>query len=254
MKKEKNIDQFSRDSKNNDGYLYTNTEQLSCKVANKRLSDAVLQITGSLKGKSMIDIGCGDGKYTIEFLKHDPKTILAIDPAIDAIRTANKKYRQTKIKFEIGNIYELSKIKKTFDVAIVRGVLHHLYQPEIAIKQLSTIAKTVVIIEPNGYNPILKIIEKLSPYHRQHEEKSYLPTNLKQWLKTNGGVINSETYCGIVPFFCPDTLVRLLKKVEPIFESLPYINRFFCAVYITNTSFMIKLSASARNPASHRVG
>ena len=69
-KRERNINQFSNDSKSNNGYLYTNTEQLSCKVANKRVSDADIEIVGSLNGKSIIDVGCGDGQYTIEFLKY----------------------------------------------------------------------------------------------------------------------------------------------------------------------------------------
>ena len=236
-KRERNINQFSNDSKSNNGYLYTNTEQLSCKVANKRLSDAVIEIVGSLNGKSIIDVGCGDGKYTIEFLKYKPKKILGVDPAVDAIKTANKKYKFKQVSFIVGNIYELSKIKQTYDVAIVRGVLHHLYQPELAIKQLSGIAKTVVIVEPNGYNPILKIIEKVSPYHRAHEEKSYLPSKLNYWLSNNGGFVAKNMFCGIVPFFCPNWIVNPLKIIELVIESTPIINKITCAVYVTKTNF-----------------
>lgn len=240
MKKEKNINQFSQDSKNNNGYLYTNTERLSCKVANQKLTQEILKLCGELKNKSFVDVGCGDGKYTIDFLRLKPTKILALNPATSAIKTANDRYKNKNITFIVGNIYKLKAIKQHFDVAVVRGVLHHLYNPAKAISQLSTFANEVIIAEPNGYNPLLKVIEKLSPYHRQHEKKSYSSALIKKWISQNGGSIEKEGYYGIVPFFCPSFIVPILKKVEPYIESTSILNRLLCAVYITKINFNSK--------------
>lgn len=231
---EKNISQFNQDVKKTFGYLYTTKGKLSCKIANERLSIAIISVIENIKDKSVIDVGCGDGTYTFELLKHEPKNILGVDPAIEAIKIANiskKKYKN--IKFKVENIYSLSSLNEKFDLAIVRGVLHHLYEPLKAIEELLKIAKTIVVVEPNGYSPFLKLIEKLSPYHRKHEEKSYCPKQLDTWFEHHNGKIEKRLYCGLVPMFCPDIIAKLLKKIEPFVEKIPFINRIMCAVYVS---------------------
>lgn len=233
MSNEKNIRQFNKDISIYSGYLYTTKEKLSCFLANKRFSFAIKEMIGSMKGKTIIDVGCGDGTYTFEMLKYKPKYILGIDPAKEAIKKASSKNLISKrIKFKVQNIYSLDNLNQTFDIAVVRGVLHHLYDAPTAVMQLSKIARIIIVLEPNGYNPILKIIEKLSLYHRQHEEKSYFPKKLDLWFEQNHGKIIKRAYCGLVPVFCPDIIALILKKIEPLVENFPILNKIFCSVYV----------------------
>ncbi|OGD08939.1 hypothetical protein A2397_05075 [Candidatus Amesbacteria bacterium RIFOXYB1_FULL_44_23] len=237
---EKNIDEFNRDVQARSGYEYTATDRLSCRIANEHLSEMVHAMCGDLTGKTIADVGCGDGTYTVEFLKFKPKSILGIDPARVSIRSAKRKFKNPKLTFKTGNIYTLSSLKKRFDVVVVRGVLHHVYQPEKAISQLSRIAKILVIAEPNGYNPILKLIEKTSSYHRAHEEKSYPAAKVNKWVTDNNGRVESSMFGGLVPFFCPDPIVNILKKLEPVVENTVAFNRLLTASYICKCSFTEK--------------
>ncbi|MEZ4901482.1 MAG: hypothetical protein R2822_06830 [Spirosomataceae bacterium] len=59
-------------------------------------------------------------------------------------------------------------------------------------------------MEPNGNNPILKLIEKTSKYHIEHEEQSFIEFSLKKWIKNAGGKVTNWSYVGYVPFFFPD--------------------------------------------------
>ena len=93
-------------------------------------------------------------------------------------------------------------------------------------------ANEIIVVEPNGYNPILKIIEMVSPYHRKHEEKSYSPRKLDRWFENHGGRIEWSGYIGLVPVFCPDLLARSCKALEPFVERTPVLNRFCCAQYL----------------------
>lgn len=232
MTQEKNIRQFNKDIEVNVGYLYTATVKLSSRLANQRLSDAVRQIT-NLSGKRIIDVGCGDGTYTIELLAAQPSYVLGVDPAEAAVNLGRRKSAAfNNIEFKVSDIYNLASLGVRFDVAIVRGVLHHLYDIKKAIANLSQIADEVIIIEPNGYNPILKIIEKMSRYHRAHEEKSYFPHQLDQWFIQHGGSVVKSFYCGLVPFFCPDIIARTLKILEPLVERIPILKQLGCAVYV----------------------
>lgn len=232
MTKEKNITSFNKDVESNKGYLYTTNETLSNKFAAGRVSEAI-HLSVNLNGKSVIDIGCGDGKYTFEFLKFNPSYVLGVEPADKAISIAKSKIEgQKNIDFQVCDIYNLSPLKKHFDIAIIRGVLHHLYEVELAVKNVCQIADEIIVVEPNGYNFILKIIEKTSFYHIEHEEKSYFPHKLNKWFSQNGGKITGSSYIGLVPIFCPDYVAKILKKIEPLVEKIFPFNMLFCAQYV----------------------
>lgn len=233
MSKEKNIDQFNKDASSNGGYLYSVTKRLSCLLSNERQSKEILRACKDLKNSNIIDMGCGDGTYTAEFLNYHPKSILGIDPAENAINKAKKRFaKNKKISFQAKDIYSLDSLNRHFDIAIIRGVLHHLYQLEKAIEQISHIADYVVILEPNGMNPILKLIEKISPYHQAHEEKSYWPPELNRLINKYHGQIVFKSYSNIVPFFCPDFLAKGLKKIEPFVEEIPLVKQLLCSTYV----------------------
>lgn len=228
---EKNIQKFSSDTRKFGGYEYTSNEKLSSQVANEYQTLNTLKFV-KIKNKTVVDIGCGDGTYTFELLvRGKPKSIIGFDPSEEGIVNAKKKFGKAKnISFKFGSIYDIP-LKNRYDVAVVRGVLHHLYKPSEAFPELKRVSKKVFVLEPNGYNLILKVIEKTSKYHIEHEEKSYFPHQIDRWVIQNGGKIKRKSYRGLVPFFSPDWLVPLLKYLEPIVEKTPIFNRIMCANY-----------------------
>lgn len=237
MGKERNINKFNQDIEHNKGYYYIKNPRLSCQLANQRLSKAIIEMS-DLHNKSVIDIGCGDGTFTVELMKRNPRYILGIDAAKVAVKCAKKKSMKfNNLDFCILDIYNLDSFHKKFDIAIVRGVLHHLYYIEKAIENISKIADEIIVVEPNGYNIILKIIEKTSKYHIEHEEKSYFFHHLDWWFRQNGGKLEKASYCGIVPMFCPDIMALLLKKIEPLIEKIPFVRQLVCAVYVMKIRF-----------------
>lgn len=240
VRKEKNVQIFNDDAKNHSGYLYTSDQIYSAKIATKKQTEEIVLLIKKFFPKKIkiLDIGCGDGKHTTELLKLiSPNLIIGVDPAKEAIKVAKERITNLyagKLKFRVGDIYNLEKIfkKGQFDLAILRGVLHHLSDPLNAIQHISKIFPSVIVIEANGYNPILKIIEKVSPYHRDHEEKSYWPPSLNRWFAQYGYKIKSERHFGIVPYFCPRNLAKFLKFVEPFFENIPLFNKLYTACNI----------------------
>jgi len=103
---------------------------------------------------------------------------------------------------------------------------------ETAVEKICKKARDIVVVEPNGYNPMLKVIEKTSKYHLEHEEKSYRPGILDAWFIRNGGEIVQSIYVGLVPMFCPDLAARVLKFFEPIVEKTPLLRRLCCGQYV----------------------
>ena len=222
---------FNMDAESNQGYLYSTNASLSSNLANRRLTDITLEAL-PLTGKSVIDIGCGDGTYTIEvYDRGKVSSMVAGDVADKAIRIARDRSTDRNIQYHVNSAYEIPFDRQTFDVAILRGVLHHLDDPIRALKEALRVARMVWVIEPNGYNPGLKFLEKFSRYHIEHQEKSYAPAWLDRWVESLGGRVTKRVWAGFVPMFCPNWMAKTMKFIEPVVEKVPLVNRIGCAVY-----------------------
>lgn len=229
-----NINQFDLDVESNQGYLYTTRAPKSSKLANERLTEVTKSTIGKMEGKKVIDVGCGDGTYTYKLYRWGkPKIMVGIDASREAISLAQKRFgkKEDSLIFEHYSCDEMPYSQGDFDIAIVRGLLHHLNDPVGGLSKIIEVADQVFIIEPNGYNPILKLIEKFSSYHRKHGEKSYALRTLRSWINNLNRKIIKEAYAGLVPFFCPDWMASLLKTMEPLVEKTPILRNLFCAVY-----------------------
>jgi SAM-dependent methyltransferase len=120
----------------------------------------------------------------------------------------------------------------SFDVAYFRTVLHHMDDPVAALREALRVAPLLLVIEPNGYNPGVKVIERCSSYHIEHEEKSFAPKRLDRWVGEVGGEVVSRQWVGLVPMFSPDWVAKITHRVEPVLERLPVLRAVGCAVYV----------------------
>jgi SAM-dependent methyltransferase len=230
-RKDPNVEPFSADAASNDGYIYTTNASMSSRVANQRLTDVTLELA-DFDAKRVIDIGCGDGTYGREILgAASPALVLGIDPAQQAVEIARRKAADPRLVFSVSSAYSLPCPDDSFDIAYLRGVLHHMDQPVDALREALRVAPVVVVTEPNGYNLGLKVIERTSKYHIEHGEKSYAPRTLDRWVGELGGRVTLRRWVGLVPMFSPDWIARPLKWVEPGLERLPILRAVGCGTY-----------------------
>jgi ubiquinone/menaquinone biosynthesis C-methylase UbiE len=231
---------FSQDVNEFGGYAYT-TQALSGRMSNARISKSILAMD-ILTGKKIIDIGCGDGTYSYELAQQKPALVVAIDPVENAVKAASKKYKEVKnLRFECVDLYQMEIPQKPYDIAVLRGVLHHLHDLEKGIEIACKLAKKILVIEPNGYNPVLKIIEKTSRYHIKHGEQSFTPARLRWIFKKYGGAVVFDEFVGLVPFFCPDKAANFLKFFEKTVESIPLLRAIACGQYV----FLVEIKNEA---------
>lgn len=222
---------FLQDVNEFGGYAYT-TRTLSGRMSNARISKSILAMD-VFTGKKIIDIGCGDGTYSYELAQQEPALVVAIDPVENAVKTAAEKYKEVKnLRFECVDLYQMDIPQEPYDIAILRGVLHHLPDLEKGIEIACKLAKKILVMEPNGYNPVLKIIEKTSRYHIEHDEQSFTPASLRRIFKKYGGAVVFDEFVGLVPFFCPDKVANFLKFFEKTVESISLVRAIACAQYM----------------------
>lgn len=226
------LDVFNRDVENNCGYRYTTNIGLSSRLATSNSFHSVTYYAESVAGKNLIDIGCGDGFYTLQYFDQvRPKSLTAIDGAKRAIDLATRKKAGRNISFLVGDFHKLPFKDDSFDMALLQAILHHDENPLQTIREALRVAPKIIIHEPNGNNLGLKIIEKFSPYHREHHEKSYTHMQIKKWLDQANADMKSIKFTGLVPMFCPDWMAQITNRLKPVMETIPVLNLFTCAVF-----------------------
>lgn len=226
-----NVQVFNQDAQANAGYVYTTNGRLSSELAVRNLADLVLESV-SLEDRSVVDVGCGDGYFTDLFLREGkPKSITAVDPVPDAVAVAHARIQGRPLRFAVGDGHRVPLRSDAFDLGILHCVLHHAEDPLTIIREMLRLAPEVLIVEPNGNNLGLKVIEKASRYHREHEERSFKLGRMLRWVRQAGGVVTRVQFHGLVPFFCPDPVARLAKALEPHVERSTLLSVMGCAVY-----------------------
>ncbi|MCT4638555.1 MAG: methyltransferase domain-containing protein [Bacteroidales bacterium] len=229
IKVKKNVKQFNEDVLKNRGYFYTTNAPVSSVFANKRISTEVFKLISKIKPQSVLDIGCGDGIYTNEIKLGFPDIeVSGFDYSEEAINVACNNYKD--MKFYRMDIYKIEdNIHKTYDLCVIRGLLHHLSDPFGALSEVSKICKNIIIVEPNGNNPILKIIEKTSKYHIEHEEQSFSSKLFKSKLSENRLEIEELKFIGFIPYFFNPFLAKVIWKLQPVLEKVYILKKYFGA-------------------------
>ena len=221
-------------------YVYTGEDSpLSSKLANKAqtrlIHEAVLNLPES---SSLLDIGCGDGTYTNDFLALKIGKIVGIDLSEGGIQSAKKNYESTTeiLEFYCESLEDHTARGFRYDIAVLRGVIHHAEDPADLIAGVAHIAKYLIISDPNGLNPVLKVIEKVSPYHIEHQEKSFTPKTIRQWLNAGDFELKSTKVGVLVPFFAPSLLAKVLNSLQKAVEQIPLARWVLCGTQVHTAS------------------
>jgi ubiquinone/menaquinone biosynthesis C-methylase UbiE len=236
---------FERDAASHAGYVYTTDQRLSSRMATLRLEHLIKDAV-ALEGRRVLDLGCGDGYFTGRFWADGrPRVMVGVDPAPSAIGVARSRTEGGGLHFVVGDGHRLPWKDDSFDLGLIQGVLHHDDYVTTTIEEALRVAGEIMILEPNGNNPVLKVIEKASRYHREHHERSYSTRRLLRWIRDSGGSVVSLRFGGLVPMFCPDWMARATKALEPIVERIPVLRALVCAVVVV----VARRAAEAQQPA-----
>jgi tRNA (mo5U34)-methyltransferase len=98
----------------------------------RRFRDAV---PVDLEGRSVLDIGCNAGFYSIEMKRRNAGRVLGIDSDERYLKQAAFAAGRTgaDIEFRQLSVYEIGRLGERFDLVIFMGVLYHLRHPLLAL-------------------------------------------------------------------------------------------------------------------------
>lgn len=175
-------------------------------------------IKNKIKGKRILDIGCGSGHYVLEMLKTG-KEVRAIDNSCEMIKLtnyllSNNGFSEKAKLADIGEI-ELNQFEnKQFDTILCLDVIEHLPDEKIALKKITKLLK------PNGILilsvPAIKKIYGKRDKHLGHYRR-YGKKELKKKLSQNDLKIKKIFYwnfIGLMPFFISEKILHSKIKED----------------------------------------
>ena len=105
---------------------------------NVKFQKFITALPTDLRGKTVLDIGCNAGFYSIEMKRRGADRVVGIDS--DEVYLAQARYAAevlgAEIEFRNMSVYDVASLGEKFDVVIFMGVLYHLRHPLLALDLL----------------------------------------------------------------------------------------------------------------------
>lgn len=136
-------------------------------------------VPADLTGRSVLDVGCNAGFYSIEMKRRGAARVLAVDS--DARYLAQARFAAevagAEIEFREMSIYQLPALEEKFDLVIFMGVLYHLRHPLLALDILHEhVARDLLVFQSmlRGSPDVRRVDEDYPFWSTQHfEDPSY---------------------------------------------------------------------------------
>jgi ubiquinone/menaquinone biosynthesis C-methylase UbiE len=128
-------------------------------------------LLGDVRGKTVLDYGCGSGDNTVLVASHGGK-VIGVDISPELIELAEKRLAQHNLaesaEFRVGSAHELPLEDESIDVVFGMAILHHL-DLQLASKEVFRVLKKggrAIFLEPVRNSKFVKFVRNLIPYEQ----------------------------------------------------------------------------------------
>lgn len=135
-------------------------------------------LIGEIRGKTVLDLGCGSGENTVPLLARGAK-VVAVDLSPELIRLARNRITITRQKgecqFVVGSAYDVPLPDETIDVVLCASLLHHLAIPR-AMAEIKRVLKpegVAIVKEPVRFSRTYAMLRKLFPEREDISEDEH---------------------------------------------------------------------------------
>jgi len=137
-------------------------------------------IPNDLTGKSVLDVGCNAGFYSIQMKRRGADRLVAIDTDekyLDQARFAAK-VNGVEIEFRNLSVYRVGELHEKFDLVLFMGVLYHLRHPLLALDLLHEYAVADLLVAQSmlrGSNESIEVAPDFPFWESERFENEKFP-------------------------------------------------------------------------------
>lgn len=188
-------------------------------------------LPADLSGKTVLDIGCNAGFYSIEMKRRGAGRVLGIDsdPHYLAQACFAADVLRMDIEFRCLSVYDIADLKERFDVVLFMGVLYHLRYPLLALDLLRqhVVGDLLVFQSMLRGSPELALVENDYAFTEQEifdrpghpkmffVEHSYAGDCTNWWIPNRACVEAMLRSSGFVITERPEEEVYLCRRASP---------------------------------------
>ncbi|PWS37021.1 TIGR04290 family methyltransferase [Falsiroseomonas bella] len=132
-----------------------------------------------LAGRSVLDIGCNAGFYSIEMKRRGAARVLGIDSDEGYLAQARFAAEITgqEIEFRNLSVYDVGLLGERFDIVLFMGVLYHLRHPLLALDLIHEHVAGDVLV----FQSMLRGSAEVAPVSRDYDFRETAPFDQPGW-------------------------------------------------------------------------
>jgi len=202
---------------------------------------------GDVRGKRVLDVGCGDGWYSVLLAKRGA-TVSGFDISAEGVEAAREWAEANGVAgscgFTVGSVYDIPYPDGSFDLVAGQSILHHVADKGKVARELARVLRpggSGVFHEPFGDSLALEWLRRLVPVSSAAPDD---PDQWKQQIKYGElQPFRDQFEVGVHEFELLTRLERVitrkgfgdwLRSVDhQLFLRFPFLRRFARAVVIT---------------------
>jgi SAM-dependent methyltransferase len=157
----------------------------------------ILRHMGNITGLRLLDLGCGAGENSVYFAKQGARCVASdYSPGMVEVALQLAAANGVKIEGRTMNAIALDCPDNTFDFVYASNLLHHLPEPETAIREMHRVLKPggkACFWEPLRHNPIINVYRRLATSVRT-EDETPLDINIVKFVQAQFSRTTYDTF------------------------------------------------------------
>jgi SAM-dependent methyltransferase len=135
---------------------------------------AILALMGDLRGKRLLDVGCGLGESSVYFaLRGADVTALDLSPGMVDCAMALGKAHGVSIHGMVQSGERLDVPEEHYDIVYVANTIHHVTDKDLLFRQIHKALKPggrFFSFDPIAYNPVIEVYRRMATQVRTEDE------------------------------------------------------------------------------------
>ncbi|MDY7012521.1 MAG: class I SAM-dependent methyltransferase [Cyanobacteriota bacterium] len=157
----------------------------------------ILQKLGDVRGKSILDLGCGAGENSVYFARKGARCI-ATDYSPGMVEVALQLAAKNGVQIEgkAANAMALDFCDDCFDIVYAANLLHHIPEPNVALQEMHRVLKPggkACFWDPLKHNPIINIYRRMATEMRTEDEHP-LDIGIVEEVRSRFSRVEFETF------------------------------------------------------------